>query len=128
MFITPEYESTLDLDDSITLNPNETPIVTIRKKVSYKLEHPYGNCRPRKPSRLSHYSIYTKPRSSRVKFIWHEQGWPWWKKQCMQQCLITLLESECKCSSLLFPQNRNLSLTLPICTYKARVYKEYFKI
>ena len=33
LFLTPEYESTLDQDDAIALNPSETPMVTIRKRI-----------------------------------------------------------------------------------------------
>lgn len=43
LFMTPEYEETLDPDDSITLNPNEIPLVTFRKRISHKLGPPYGN-------------------------------------------------------------------------------------
>ena len=41
--MTPDYEETLDPDDSITLNPNEIPLVTFRKRISHKLGRPYGN-------------------------------------------------------------------------------------
>ena len=43
LFMTPDYEETLDPDDSITLNPNEIPLVTFRKRISHKLGPPYGN-------------------------------------------------------------------------------------
>ena len=45
LFLTPEYESTLDPDDSIALNPNEIPLVTFRKRITSKLGKPYGSCR-----------------------------------------------------------------------------------
>ena len=100
LFLTPEFESTLDQDDSISLNPNETPMVTVRKRISLRLGHPYGNCRARQPSGLSHFDIYTK-------------------KQCMQQCLIDKIERKCFCSSILFPLHRNESKRLPACKYSS---------
>ena len=45
LFLTPEYELTLDPDDSIALNPNEIPLVTFRKRITSKLGKPYGSCR-----------------------------------------------------------------------------------
>ena len=36
LFLTPEYETTLDPDDSIALNPNEIPLVTFRKRIRFK--------------------------------------------------------------------------------------------
>jgi len=98
LFLTPEYELTLDPDDSIALNPNEIPLVTFRKRITSKLGKPYGSCRARVPSGLTHFEHYTK-------------------KQCMYQCLIDRIEAECNCSSILFPQNRNESLRLQPCTF-----------
>merc|ERR1711953_964860 len=79
----------------------ETPMVTVRKRISYKLGHPYGTCRERRPSGLSHFDIYTK-------------------KQCMQQCLIDKIETKCECSSILFPKHRNISKQLPPCSYSSQ--------
>ena len=45
LFLTPEYELTIDPDDSIALNPNEIPLVTFRKRITSKLGKPYGSCR-----------------------------------------------------------------------------------
>ena len=51
---------TLDPDDSIALNPNEIPVITFRKRRQVRLGPPYGICRPRRPSGLTHFEIYTK--------------------------------------------------------------------
>ena len=51
---------TLDPDDSIALNPNEIPVITFRKRRQVRLSPPYGICRPRRPSGLTHFEIYTK--------------------------------------------------------------------
>ena len=60
--------------------------------------------RARVPSGLTHFEHYTK-------------------KQCMYQCLIDRIETECNCTSILFPQNRNESLRLPPCTFIQVIWK-----
>ena len=55
MYITPSYETSLDPDDAIALNPNEIPLVTFRKRIIYRLGQPYGQCRKRFPSGLTHF-------------------------------------------------------------------------
>ena len=77
IFLNPVYETSLDADDSITLNPDEIPMVTVRKRIrsvsqsrlylesstsiySYKLGPPYGKCKQRTPTNLTHFHIYTK--------------------------------------------------------------------
>ena len=106
MYITPSYETSLDPDDAIALNPNEIPLVTFRKRIIYRLGQPYGQCRKRFPSGLTHF-VGTVT----VKFVCFginsHCSLDYTKKQCMYQCLIDQVEAACKCSSALFPKNLN---------------------
>ena len=114
MYITPSYETSLDPDDAIALNPNEIPLVTFRKRIIYRLGQPYGQCRKRFPSGLTHFiglnTLTTCLNDiAAVLSCTHYVNYilDYTKKQCMYQCLINQVEAACKCSSALFPKNLN---------------------
>ena len=152
MFLTPSYEQewgylnnlllaktiwtpfkTLDPDDSIALNPNEIPVITFRKRRQVRLGPPYGICRPRKPSGLTHFEIYTKKHcffqclTSDLNIstsLWLIDYEPYWFSYLMNlkgiksfDWKIDKIETGCNCTSNLLPANQNPEKQLKACTF-----------
>ncbi|CBY22537.1 unnamed protein product [Oikopleura dioica] len=91
IFASPNFEETLDPDDSIILTPGGLPILSVRQKVVSLLGEPYGECRKR------NQKIILKD-SEPLKFF--EE---YTVKHCQMECLIKEIKKKCRCNAPFFP-------------------------